>query len=87
MPKIKIPDHVLTRLVDGELIILDLNRGVYCGLDEIGAILWSELSLGKTMDECIDHLIETYEVSRETLKKDLGDLLEYLKSKDLVEIL
>ena len=85
--EIKIPDHVLTRVVDGELIILDLNRGVYCGLDEIGALFWTELSKGKNMDDAIDRLLETYDVSRATLKADLQSLLEDLTSKNLVEIL
>ena len=85
--KIKIPDHVLTRVVDGELIILDLNRGVYCGLDEIGALFWTEMSDGRSLEDAINLLLETYDVSRATLETDLHNLLEDLKSKNLVEIL
>lgn len=40
---VTIPEHVLTRNLDGELVMLNLENERYYGLDDIGTHCWEAL--------------------------------------------
>jgi hypothetical protein len=75
---------VHTRLFDGELVILDLEKGDYYALDEIGTALWHGLAAGKTVEQIGDEITELYEVKREQVIADLVSLCDTLVARGLV---
>jgi len=75
---------VHTRLFDGELVILDLEKGEYYALDEIGTALWRGLEVGKTIEQVGDEIVELYEVKREQVLVDLAALCDTLVARGLV---
>jgi len=77
--------NVFARDFDGELVVLDLARGDYYGLDAIGARLWRGLASGRTVEEVVEELAPEYDVERETLRADLLALLQDLAAKGLIE--
>ena len=83
---ISIPDHVLSRDVDGELIILDLNAGSYSGLDGVGAAFWKALEESGSFETCLTRLLGEFDVERERLEKDLRELVDVLKDKNLIKV-
>jgi hypothetical protein len=70
-------------LVD-ELVMLDVNRGAYYGLDEIASYIWEQLEAPRQVADLCRHLLEVYEVERQTCQRDVLELLESLHDKGLV---
>lgn len=83
--RVKSSRHVFAREFDGDLVLLDLARGDYYGLDALGARLWHGLMAGRTVADIAAELEPEYEVEPATLRRDLLDLLEDLAAKGLVE--
>jgi len=83
--RVKSSPHVFAREFDGDLVLLDLARGDYYGLDALGARLWHGLMAGRTVADIAAELEPEYDVEPATLRRDLLDLLEDLAAKGLVE--
>lgn len=84
--RVRCSRNVFARDFEGELVLLDLARGDYYGLDEVGAALWHGLMAGRTVAEIAADLGPRYEVDDDQLRQDLVALLEDLFAKGLVEV-
>ncbi len=76
-------DSVYVRVFDGELVVLDLSRGEYFALNDVGAALWTGVERGKTLEEIADRVVEDYEVTRDKAMADLSELCNDLYARGL----
>ncbi|NDJ21572.1 lasso peptide biosynthesis PqqD family chaperone [Nostoc sp. B(2019)] len=72
--------------LQGEAVILDINSGVYYGLNQVGASIWNLIQAPKTVKEIRDALLTEYEVDSQACETDILVLLEDLATKGLIEI-
>jgi hypothetical protein len=70
----------------GEAAIVNLDSGVYFGVDAVGARVWSLIREETTFAAVRDALVETYDVEPLRLEADLRDFLAQLAAQGLVEI-
>lgn len=77
-------DSVHARMFAGELVILDMDRGEYFAMDEIGATLWAGLDAGKTLEQIADDVVARYDVAREQALGDLVALRDELLQRGLL---
>ena len=70
----------------GEAVILNLESGVYYGLDAVGARIWNLIQEPRTVNEIRDALLEEYEVEPDRCERDIVALLEQLADAGLIEI-
>ena len=70
--------------MDGEVVMLSLQRGEYFGLDKIGSRIWELIEHTVKVDEVRTILMDEYEVDEETCLKDLIEFLDDLQNKGLV---
>lgn len=70
----------------GEAVILDLKSGVYYGLDMVGARIWSEIQVARSVTEIRDLLLSEYEVAPDRCERELLVLLNQLAENDLITI-
>jgi hypothetical protein len=70
----------------GEAAILNLNAGMYYGLNEVGARIWSLLSEPITVSRIRDQLEREYDVDADRCEKDLVKLLSQLQDAGLIEV-
>lgn len=82
---VAIRDHVSADLF-GEAAILHLKKGIYYGLDPVGARVWSLLQQPKRVNEIKRLLLQEYDVPPQALEKDLADLLADLLKERLIEV-
>ena len=82
--RITVPDHVLTRELDGELVLLNLDTEKYLGLDEVGTAVWRALVETGSVDAAVEALLVEFDVSRERLERDVADLIVQLEEHGLV---
>ena len=83
---VTIPPQVMARLVGDETVILDLASGTYYGLDPVGARIWQLMAEGKALASVCETLVDEFDVSRETLERDVLHLTKELCDKGLVNI-
>jgi hypothetical protein len=69
--KLRIAEHVHWRRFDSELVVLDLERGQYYGLNEVAAEAFEHLARGETFSDTVAGLLQAYEVAPERLERDL----------------
>ena len=75
---------VLSRELGGETVLLNLESGIYYGLDAIGTRAWNLLADDHTLADVCSIMVEEYDVSPETLQQDLVALVTELCDKQLL---
>ena len=79
----RIPDTVLSQELAGETILLNLDTGVYFGLDAVGTRIWQLLHAGRTLDAIREALVAEYDVASDQLEADLTRLVAHLRRERL----
>ena len=81
--KLYISENCVSEKLDDELIILDLESGLYHSLNEIGSIVWEEI---KDKSPSYDNLIKSISKKYvgENISKDSELFIEKLKEKKLI---
>lgn len=72
--------------VAGETVILELGRGVYFGLADVGARVWELLAEDRTVGDIRDVVVAEYDVDPERAEVDLLTLLVEMQARGLVEV-
>ena len=70
--------------MDGEIVMLSLQRGEYFGLDKVGSRIWELIEHSTAVGNIKHTLLEEYEVDESTCEKDLIEFLEDLENKSLI---
>jgi hypothetical protein len=81
---VRVNPEVLFQDLDGEAVLLHLGSGVYFGLDEVGARIWSLLSEGADLRTVARTVASEYGVDEVHCSDDLLDLVGDLKKHALV---
>lgn len=79
-----IPPQVLARRVGEEIVILNIESGVYFGLDSVGARIWELLAEGNSLTRVCATMEQEFEVDRETLEADIRKLVQDLTDQGLI---
>jgi Coenzyme PQQ synthesis protein D (PqqD) len=75
---------VLSRVLDGEAVLLDLATGKYFGLNPVGTRVWELLGAGHNLGEVRATLLAELDVEAGVLEGDLEELVEELRSRGLI---
>jgi len=79
------PDQVSCDL-SGEAVILNLNSGMYYGIDEIGGVIWTALEEPRTLEYLREIILGSYQIDKETCDRDVMAFLSDMQSAGLIEI-
>ena len=82
----RIPDEVIFRELDGEAVVLNLDTGIYFGLDAVGTRIWRLIEERKPLRTVLDTLIDEYEAPPDRLQRDLLMFVERLNGKGLLSL-
>lgn len=77
---------VVSRILDGEAVILELGSGTYYGLNDTGSEAWSLIAEGASLAQLRRHICTTFDVDEATAARDLEELLTELAARDLVDL-
>jgi hypothetical protein len=83
---VRIPERITFRRVRDEMALLNLETGVYFGLDEIGARMWELLAEHRNLQVVAERMAEEYDVAPAQLREDLLRLTRELIAKGLIEV-
>ena len=76
-------DDAVFREMDGESVLLNLETGMYFGLDEVGTRVWRLAADNGSLRAIRERLVEEYDADAPTIERDLLALAEALVSKGL----
>ena len=82
--KLTIPPHVISRQVGEEIVVLDLESGLYFGLDEVGKLTWDAISEGKTLGDALAVIVAEYAVDEAQALTDLIAFVGDLRQRGLI---
>lgn len=80
----RLRDGVITKIVGHEMVLLDYERGIYYGLNDVGARTVALIAEGTSWPELIERLLEEFDVSRPALQSDLKRLMSELQTAGLL---
>jgi hypothetical protein len=83
---VRIHEDAVFRELDGEAVILQLQSGMYFGLDSVGTRIWQLLEQHGIVRDALDAAAGEFETSRDELERDLLELLSELEQQQLVVI-
>ena len=76
----------VSRVVGDEVVILDSERGLYFGLNSVGARIWTLLDKPTEVTEIRKVILQEFEVDDATCERDLLALLDELLSRNMIEL-
>ena len=84
--RVRIPESVLSRELDGELVVLNLSGGTYFSLDPVGTRIWQLIqTCNGRLEAVVPRLLEEFAVDEQRARVDLLTLVSTLKEHGLVE--
>ncbi|MBZ2166320.1 PqqD family peptide modification chaperone [Methanobacterium spitsbergense] len=81
-----VADDVVSCDLDGEAAILNMNDGVYYGLDPIGAKIWNLIQKPRVVNDIVEIIWDEYDVDKNQCKCDIFELIKELLDNGLVKI-
>jgi hypothetical protein len=83
---LSVPEHVVTRMFEGELVALNLESGVYHGLNAVAARMFEAIQEVATPADAVEPLAAEYHQPREQIEDDLAQLVRGLRDRGLVVV-
>jgi hypothetical protein len=85
MPRhLRISDAAVVRDLDGESVILNIESGIYFGLDRIGTRVWQLIEEHGDVDAIVSVMEQEYDADPQTLRADAEALVAALIEKRLI---
>lgn len=79
------PAALSWRRVEGEIVVLDLTRWVYLGVNRSGASLWPRLVEGASAEQLAQVLVDAHGIDPDQAALDTESFLTTLRSHSLLE--
>lgn len=77
--------QILTKEVNSEMVLVDMQRGVYHGLNAVGVEVWKQLDSSKTLGDIVATVQKDYEhVDSAIIEADVLSLVQALLDNELI---
>jgi hypothetical protein len=77
---------VLAAEVQGEIVMMSIEKGQYFGLDDIGSDIWKRIEPPCSFAALIDGLAAAYDADPTTITNDVRLLLDQMAAQDVVRL-
>lgn len=77
------PDAIFTE-IDGETVIMSVEKGSYYGMNSVGGDIWSALESPLTVSALCESLAQIYDADISTISEDVLPYLEKLLGEGLL---
>ena len=84
--RVEFSEDVIAQQVGEEMVLLDLEAGVYYGLDPVGRRIWELLTEHGRLRVVFETMVEEYDVTPEALQQDLLQLVQELQARGLTQV-
>ena len=81
---VRVGDDTIFRELNGEAVLLQLEAGMYYGLDPVGTRLWELIADHGELRKVHAQAVQEFDVAADTLERDLLALITQLVDRGLV---
>ena len=81
---LRVPPHIVSRVIDDETVLLNLETGIYFGVDQVGQRIWQLVGEGRSLQSIADAIVAEYEVDAPRAETDVLDFARTLLAKGLL---
>lgn len=86
----KIKGEFVMREIAGDTILVPVGQTALqmngmITLDPVAALIWNALEENRSGEEILGQILQRFDVTEETAKKDLDEFLSQMKAADLLE--
>ena len=82
--KLTIPQQVIFRQMGDEMVVLDLESGLYFGVDGVGQRIWETFAEGRNLEEAVAVVVAEYEVDQVQAQADVIAFVSDLVDRGLL---
>ncbi|MCI0440307.1 MAG: PqqD family peptide modification chaperone [Chloroflexi bacterium] len=82
----RVAKDALSADLGDEVVILNVSKGVYYGLENVGYLIWKLIERRHTVGEIALAIVSEFDVDFEQCKRDVIELLKELEREGLIEI-
>jgi len=75
---------VSSTVLDKEAVLLNLENGVYYGLNRVGTAVWELLKEDQPLGAILTAVCDRYEVSEDVARADVAVLVTHLRDEGLI---
>ncbi len=79
-----IPPQVMSRVVGDDTVLLDLESGMYFGVDGVAKRIWESISEGRSLGETAEVIASEYEVDEAQAQADVLKFVTDLAERGLL---
>jgi len=72
--------------LDGEVVMMNLEKGEYYGLNPVASRIWELLADAMTLENLLNKLVEEFEVNFEQCQADTEGFIVDMIEKKMIEI-
>ena len=79
------PDLLAVEM-DGDLVMMSIERGEYFGVGGIGTRIWELLEQPRTFDGLVEAICAEYDVAETTCRADAAGFLDQLAANAMIQV-
>lgn len=81
----RVTSQTISRVVDGEVIALNLGTGQYYTMNDVGTHVWQLLEREASVGDVLEAIESIYDAPAEQIAQDVNAFLEELRASDLIQ--
>jgi len=85
-PVVTVASGLMSSEVDGELVMMDVERGAYYGLDPIAARIWAGIAEPVRLGDLCALLVAEYDIDKDTCEAEVLAFMTDLHSSGLIAL-
>lgn len=75
---------IIDSQIDDEVVMMDVEKGAYFGMNPVGSVIWENLASPQTIDELVTKLTDEYDISIKDCKAEVLPFVEQLSKINLL---
>ena len=83
---VSVPEGVVSRELDGETVLLNLDTGIYFGLDAVATDMWRAICSTEALGDAVEAVGAQYAAEPVVLRDDLLRLANQMLTKGLLQV-
>lgn len=76
--------NIMHEIIDGEVVVVNLENGTYYSLDAVGADVWEQLADGRTLGALVEAVAARYDGERDRIAMGVEAFVRRLQEEKLL---
>lgn len=72
--------------IDGDKVMMDLDKGMYFSLNSVGSRIWDIIENPITIDQVVEILLSEYDIDKNECKETVVSFIKGLEENELIKV-